>query len=316
MRPANVVTFNKSGEIYIGKKATELLEISDCSLMKILTDEDIIIRLFKTHLHDDEYADHDICLYSKSGGVRGSCKKFTSKLQFGDANTISLEFISKRFDEGVEMRIKKPLPITVPANSQGEADKSQLNTAAPEQEEKAEATEVLPVKDRQADICREIVKRNGYQSYPEESIGTVSKPAEKQLDMSGSPASPLKTRPLPGGLPEWLLGPLSRGEQVRIVAFRTEGKEKGWAFGAFIDPAYGKERPMAVAIFDSSVDPILPTSVLVGAIEPCVPTLKPAAECLSVAEKLCIDLSLLQIKAINSGGVPPEGHGLPDEMFE
>lgn len=97
------------------------------------------------------------------------------------------------------------------------------------------------------------------------------------------------------------------------MAIRVPGEKasQGWAIG--INSRFGK---ISIAVTDETEYLTKVRLYHPKYIFQSQGTLKPAVECFKIAEKLCIGLSLLQIKAINNGGVPPENHCLPDDMFE
>lgn len=350
MKAENILMARRKGEIHIGKKATESLGISGWKWLGVRIEGDcVFMRICKSS--PMEIGDHLIRLRDKSSGLRGACLKFTEKLDFGDNDSIDLQFavMPTDSDECVSLKIIRP------------------GFSADEDagcEEKAEANEDENGKDDQVKVARwirangcagiscygtkgrgrfdgiacplrssrygcgwmksEEIKTaedwlisNNYPLDQETSLGTISSPiTEKQLDIFNLPGSKAggapRTRPLPEGLPEWLSGPLSRGEQV-WVAIRVPGEKasQGWAIGI-----HSRFDRFSVAVADDAEFHTKVSLYHPKYIFQSQGTLKPAVECYKIAGKLGIGLSALQIEAVNSGGVPPEGHGLPDEMFE
>lgn len=296
MNPRDKVTIDRRGHIYFGYRAARNLGITGWKWLKITPyGEHTLMRICMTSVIS-EAGSHVVKLNKVRGSnvpMAGSCLKFTDELaaRFGEFESLSLRYTICPGDvhgegDSVLISVDNPPNKFVPANSD-------IRTI-PEQEEEIEA-------------------REAYFAEFEKSLGTISKPTEPPA--LGKPAAAPRTRPLPKGLPEWLHGPLSRGEQVRVVAFKAKGNSsnEGWVSGAFIDTVFGEDRPVAIIRLDCRTEP---SFILVEAIKPCLSCLKPAAKCLAVAKDLGIGLSPMQIEAIINGGVPPENHGLPDEMFE
>jgi hypothetical protein len=356
MKPEHVIAVAKSGEIYIPKLTTKYLGIFGWTGVVIAVEKTYIyMRFFKQSLVTKKDSEIIVKLQKKSDGRQamiGGCRKFAEAINsdFGDANRLDLHIKTILVDEeSVRISLDRPSRIdeepTPEIEEKAETSKEVATKAAQVElaryirangcaEVSCGGTEAqgkfvgvtCPLRGRRGGCGRRNLQEglsaenwlisNGYSLEPETSLGTVSKPAEKQLDIFDLPrskaASSPRTRPLPDGLPEWLRGPLSKGEQV-WVTIRVPGEKasQGWAIGT--NSRFGK---FSVAVaddteFHTKVHLYHPKYIF----QP-QGTLKPSAECFKVAVKLGIGLSALQIEAINSGGVPLESHGLPGEMFE
>jgi hypothetical protein len=309
MKSKHVITIARSGAIYVPKLTTKHLGVFGWAWVAVAIEEKYITMRFYKESIAPKMDEFTVKLRKKSGGrqaMTGGCIKFAEAIKddFGDANYLDLHIKTMLFDEE-SLRISLDRP----------SKKDQEST--PEREEKAKADEKIASKDAQAEVCQET------------NLGTVSKPTEKQLDIwnitrnsnSASVQKPRpRTRPLPDGLPEWLHGPLSRGEQVRAIFKNSLERGTGWVIGAYMAPTLGNDSPdecAAIMLIDGKNDLCdEPITIFCDILKPFFPNLKSAAECLAIAKALKIGLSPMQIEAIINGGVPPEGHSLPDEMFE
>lgn len=343
MKPKNVITVAKSGAIYIPKLTTKYLGILGWSGVVIAVEENYIAMRFYKLSITPMMGEFVVKLQKKSGGrqaMTGGCLKFAEAINgdFGDANQLDLEFtlVVPPNEESVRIIIDRPSRIAEESTPESNEKHKQADICREMTKNKTcnniscdgtsgdfAGTECPLFVNGSGILCgyqkaEEWLVRNGYSIEPEKSLdNTVSKSAEKQIGIFSKPEKPAsvpRTRPLPDGLPEWLRGPLSRGEQVLVKSTYSTTTGKGWVVGA-----YETNDGLFVSLANCTASFVSKHAYCVGIeyIEksPTV-SLKPAAECFIVAGKLGIGLSALQIDAINSGGVPPEGHGLPDEMFE
>lgn len=291
MNPRDKVKIDRRGHIYFGYRAAQILGITGWKWLKITPyGEHTLMRICMTSVIS-EAGSHVVKLNKVRGSnvpMAGSCLKFTDELaaRFGEFRTLNLRYVICPGDvhgegDSVLISVDNP-PDTKPVPD------SDGNRTIPEQEEDVEA-------------------REAYFTEFEKSLGTISKPTEPPA--LGKPASAPRTRPLPEGLPDWLRGPLSKGLHAKVATMG--GKKHGWAVGAFENTVSGNT--LITVYFDD----VLPCMIYhPKELSPVYSRLKSAAECLAVAKELGIGLSPMQIDAISSGGVPPVGHGLPDEMFE
>lgn len=347
MKKANELTVTQAGAVYIGKLATKELGIYGYKWAAIQVARFyIFMRIFKLNPPHDTQNDYAFPLHEKSGGkqaMTGNCRKFAEKLDFGDTESLDLHFsFVSRNEDGVLLKIIRPGFVDEEATPESEEviDKdAQAKVASWIMvngcteiscggfEGKFDGTK-CPLMGgtcgrrdhRERYAAENWLTSNGYSLDQETPLGTVSKPAEKQLgifDLPGRKAgSAPRTRPLPDGLPEWLHGPLSRGEHVQVSVRMPDKKATtGWAIGAYSKfmPRF-KKFEVAVIIGDGESSTVLLCSP--GSIFQSPGSLMSPDRCYKIAGKLGIGLSALQIEAINSGGVPPEDHGLPDDMFE
>jgi hypothetical protein len=356
MKPKHVVTVAKTGAIYIPKLTTKYLGIFGWAGVVIAVEKTYIYMRFYKHSITPIEGELVVKLQKKSGGrqaMTGGCRKFSEaiKSDFGDSNYLDLH-IKTMFADEESVRISFDRPSRKDEEPTPECEeKAEANEDETSKDAQAKVARWIkangcgevscngtkghgrfegvacPLKGQSGGCGQAKLKEmeaaehwlvsNGYPLDQETSLGTISNPiTEKQLDifnLSRSKAgSSQRTRPLPEGLPEWLSGPFSRGEQVR-VAIRVPGEKasQGWAIG--IHSRFGK---FSVAVADDTEYLTKVRLYHPKYIFQSHGTLKPAVECYKIAGKLGIGLSALQIEAVNSGGVPPEGHGLPDEMFE
>jgi hypothetical protein len=350
MKPKHVVTVAKTGAIYIPKLTTKYLGIFGWAGVVIAVEKTYIYMRFYKHSITPVEGELVVKLQKKSGGrqaMTGGCRKFSEaiKSDFGDTNYLDLHIKTMLADEE-SVRISFDRPSRKDEESMMESEeKAEANEEATGKDAQAEVARWIRANGCGAVICNgeggrfkgtecplicnhctsegqnlkaeNWLTSNGYPLDQETSLGTISSPTtEKQLDIFNLPGSKAgraqRTRPLPEGLPEWLRGPLSRGEHI-WVAIRVAGEEtiQGWAIG--INSRFGN---VSIAVADETEYLTKVRLYHPKYIFQSQAILKPAIECFKIAEKLCIGLSLLQIKAINNGGVPPESHGLPDEMFE
>jgi hypothetical protein len=290
MNSENAVKINRKGHIYFCSKVTKALCITDWKWLKIIPCvEHILVRICKTTVTSDvgSYVVSFKRAHEYGIPMRGSCIEFADKLaaRFGEFHSLELRYAVVSRDANEVLIIVDNPPFQSTPGSDG-------SRSIPEQEEEVEAW----------------FAESGAEQ--EKSLGTISIPVRPPA--SDNPAS----RPLPEDTPDWLRIPMTKGLHVKVITKVT--REHGWAIGVFSSTVSG--RTLVAVSFDDRYQCVLyhlaelsPTSTH----EPVAPRfLKPAAECFTIAEELSIFLSPLQIKAINSGVIPIENHGLPDEMFE
>ena len=289
MDSKNTVKINRKGHIYFCYNAAKALCIADWKWLKItLFANKILIRIHKEAVtsNDGSYVVRLRRAQKGSMPMRGSCLDFTNKLasRFGEFHILKLRYaiVSRNADE-ILISASNPLFQFAPGNDG--------SRSIPEQQEEAEAREEWFAE---------------FEAKQEKSLGTISYPARPPaLD---NPTSAL-TRPLPENTPNWLRAPMSKGMHVRVTDKIT--RKHGWAIGVFVNTVSGNT--LVTVYFDNELPCVI---YHLAELSPVSFRLKQAAQCFVIAEKLSISLSPLQIKAINSGVIPTEDHGLPDEMFE